>query len=114
MHEIRTLTLAFSTSSPPIPLPTRTHGSRSATARASLLLPQNIFELLKPRDPAAPAAAAAAAADIEIAGAKGPVFSTAIVAGTMGAKRTADLIPFCHPLPVEHVDIQVRAEGAGG
>src|ERR1700730_9481860 len=32
---------------------------------------------------------------------KGPVFDTAIVAGVMGAKRTHELIPFCHPLGVE-------------
>ena len=32
---------------------------------------------------------------------KGPVFQTAIIAGTMGAKKTADLIPLCHPLGLE-------------
>jgi len=37
---------------------------------------------------------------------KGPVFQTAIIAGVMGAKKTADLIPFCHPLGLE--DCQVR------
>jgi cyclic pyranopterin phosphate synthase len=37
----------------------------------------------------------------EISSAKGPVFSTAIIAGTMAVKRTSDLIPFCHPLPIE-------------
>lgn len=37
---------------------------------------------------------------------KGPVFQTAVIAGTMGAKRTADLIPMCHPLGLE--DYQVR------
>ena len=33
--------------------------------------------------------------------AKGPVFHTAIVAGVMAAKRTHELIPFCHPLPID-------------
>jgi len=33
--------------------------------------------------------------------AKGPVLHTAVIAGTQAAKRTADLIPFCHPLPLE-------------
>ena len=33
--------------------------------------------------------------------AKGPVFQTAIVAGVMAAKRTHELIPFCHPLGLE-------------
>ena len=32
---------------------------------------------------------------------KGPVFDTAIVAGVMAAKRTHELIPFCHPLPLD-------------
>src|SRR5947209_6799275 len=32
---------------------------------------------------------------------KGPVIDTAIVAGTMAAKRTHELIPFCHPLALE-------------
>jgi cyclic pyranopterin phosphate synthase len=32
---------------------------------------------------------------------KGPVFQTAIIAGVMGAKKTAELIPFCHPLGLE-------------
>ena len=32
---------------------------------------------------------------------KGPVFQTAIIAGTMAAKRTHELIPFCHPLAIE-------------
>ena len=32
---------------------------------------------------------------------KGPVFHTAIIAGTMAAKKTSDLIPFCHPLPLD-------------
>ncbi|MBS0382977.1 MAG: cyclic pyranopterin monophosphate synthase MoaC [Proteobacteria bacterium] len=32
---------------------------------------------------------------------KGPVIDTAIIAGTMAAKRTHELIPFCHPLAIE-------------
>ncbi len=44
--------------------------------------------------------------------AKGPVFDTAIVAGVMAAKRAAELIPFCHPLPIEHCVIRIgRAAG---
>lgn len=38
---------------------------------------------------------------------KGPVFDTAIVAGVMAAKRTHDLIPFCHPLPIEDCKIEI-------
>ncbi len=37
---------------------------------------------------------------------KGPVFQTAILAGVMAAKRTADLIPLCHPLGLD--DCQIR------
>ncbi|MEM6639060.1 MAG: cyclic pyranopterin monophosphate synthase MoaC [Pseudomonadota bacterium] len=35
---------------------------------------------------------------------KGPVIHTAIIAGTQAVKRTAELIPFCHPLPIERCD----------
>ena len=44
---------------------------------------------------------------------KGPVFDTAIVAGVMAAKRTHELIPFCHPLGLEHcsVDVEQRPRG---
>jgi cyclic pyranopterin monophosphate synthase len=39
--------------------------------------------------------------------AKGPVVDTAIIAGTMAVKRTHELIPFCHPLPVEHCRFEI-------
>ena len=39
---------------------------------------------------------------------KGPMFQTAILAGIMGAKRTSELIPLCHPLGLD--DCQVRIE----
>lgn len=42
---------------------------------------------------------------------KGPVFQTAILAGIMAAKRTSELIPLCHPLPLEKVGIEVRPMG---
>lgn len=38
---------------------------------------------------------------------KGPVFDTAIIAGVMAAKRTHELIPFCHPLPLEDCKIEI-------
>ena len=38
---------------------------------------------------------------------KGPVFDTAIIAGVMGAKRTHELIPFCHPLGLENCRIAI-------
>ena len=58
---------------------------RTAKAQALVQLNEEILELLEGDD---------------IRTKKGPVFQTAIIAGTMGAKRTSDLIPFCHPLPL--------------
>jgi cyclic pyranopterin phosphate synthase len=42
--------------------------------------------------------------------AKGPVFDTAIIAGVMAAKRTHELIPFCHPLGVENCKVEIRMQ----
>jgi cyclic pyranopterin phosphate synthase len=39
---------------------------------------------------------------------KGPVFDTAIIAGVLAAKRTHELIPFCHPLPLTSIRIAVE------
>jgi cyclic pyranopterin phosphate synthase len=39
---------------------------------------------------------------------KGNPLEVARLAGIMAAKRTADLIPMCHPLPLAHVDVQMR------
>ena len=44
---------------------------------------------------------------------KGPVFDTAIVAGVMAAKRTHEIIPFCHPLALERCTVDI-ADQAGG
>lgn len=41
---------------------------------------------------------------------KGDVFAVARIAGITAAKRTADLIPLCHPLPIEAVEVEVVAE----
>jgi cyclic pyranopterin phosphate synthase len=45
---------------------------------------------------------------------KGDVFSVARLAGIMGAKRTPDLIPLCHPLPLSSVEVELTpaADGA--
>ena len=43
---------------------------------------------------------------------KGPVFDTAILAGVMGAKRTHELIPFCHPLALENCQLTIERRGA--
>ena len=44
---------------------------------------------------------------------KGDVLGVARIAAIQGAKRTADLIPLCHPLPLTHVDVQARIEDYG-
>jgi cyclic pyranopterin phosphate synthase len=38
---------------------------------------------------------------------KGDALATAQVAGIMAAKRTSELIPLCHPLPLSHVDVRL-------
>jgi cyclic pyranopterin phosphate synthase len=58
-----------------------------------------------------PVSVAAALAEAGFATAKGPVFQTAIIAGTMAAKRTDELIPFCHPLGIERCAIDIRVDG---
>ncbi len=45
---------------------------------------------------------------------KGDVFGVARLAGIMAAKRTADLIPLCHPLPLAAVTIELAADGDDG
>ena len=54
---------------------------------------------------------AGVAAQLRAAGmksAKGGIIDTAIIAGTMAVKRTSDLIPFCHPLPIDGCRIVVE------
>src|SRR5260370_15576958 len=46
--------------------------------------------------------------------AKGDVLEVARLAGIMAAKRTGDLIPLCHPLPLTGVQVDFRFEGEDG
>lgn len=69
---------------------------RTAHARCVVHLPDDV---------------AARFADDEILTKKGPVFATAIVAGVMAAKRTHELIPFCHPLGLENCKITIGLDG---
>jgi cyclic pyranopterin phosphate synthase len=71
---------------------------RTAAARARVQLPP---------------AVRARIVDGDIATAKGPVFQTAIIAGTMAAKRTHELIPFCHPLGLTGCRIGIAVDAAG-
>lgn len=46
----------------------------------------------------------------EIKTKKGPVFQTSIIAGVMGAKKTSDLIPFCHQLALTNCKIDITTD----
>ena len=46
-------------------------------------------------------------------GPKGAVLSTARIAGIQAAKRTAELIPLCHPLPLTHIDVEASLDDDG-
>ena len=69
---------------------------RKAQARAVIDLPAEIVEQLT---------------DDEIHVKKGPVFQTAILAGIMAVKKTSDLIPLCHPLPISKSSIDIKVNG---
>jgi cyclic pyranopterin phosphate synthase len=71
---------------------------RTAHAVALVVLPRTLARLLD---------------DGEIDGPKGPIFQAATLAGIMGAKRTAELIPLCHPLPLDDCTVDIRARPAG-
>jgi cyclic pyranopterin phosphate synthase len=45
---------------------------------------------------------------------KGDVVSTARIAGIQAAKRTAELVPLCHPLPLAYVDVEVTVDADTG
>jgi cyclic pyranopterin phosphate synthase len=45
---------------------------------------------------------------------KGDVIGTARIAGIQAAKRTAELIPLCHPLPLSYVDVEIEVDGPAG
>ncbi|MBK7931446.1 MAG: cyclic pyranopterin monophosphate synthase MoaC [Bryobacterales bacterium] len=44
---------------------------------------------------------------------KGDPLEVARVAGILAAKKTAELIPMCHPLPLSHVDVELKIEKSG-
>ena len=43
----------------------------------------------------------------------GPVFATAVIAGVMAAKKTYELIPFCHPIGLDDCTINIDLDEAG-
>jgi cyclic pyranopterin monophosphate synthase len=44
---------------------------------------------------------------------KGPIFDTAIIAGVLAAKRTHELVPFCHPVALENCTVQIEPAPRG-
>ena len=70
---------------------------RTAHAVAVIALPPALAALLK---------------DGEITTKKGAIFQTAMLAGVMGAKRTSELIPLCHPLALEDCQLEVVPDPA--
>jgi cyclic pyranopterin phosphate synthase len=70
---------------------------RTACAAALVVLPRALAELLE---------------DGEIRTPKGPIFQAAILAGIMGAKRTSELIPLCHPLPLDDCRVEITTRPA--
>jgi cyclic pyranopterin phosphate synthase len=55
-----------------------------------------------------PAAVAHQLREQDMRGKKGPIIDTAIIAGVMAAKRTHELIPFCHPLMLENCAVHIE------
>jgi cyclic pyranopterin phosphate synthase len=66
---------------------------REAVARGSVVMQKQTLELIKK-------------GEME----KGDVLSVARIAGIMGAKRTSDLIPLCHPLPLDQVKVELELD----
>lgn len=66
---------------------------RTARARAELYLPDPVWNVLQ---------------EGEIHSPKGPVFQTAIIAGVGAAKKTSELIPFCHPIGLDDCSIRIE------
>ncbi len=67
---------------------------RRALARARMRFPKGVLQGL-----------------LEDGGPKGPILEVSRVAGVLGAKRTADLIPMCHPLGLHHVELHFEVAG---
>lgn len=69
-------------------------GPRRAAARARLVFPPGLLERV-----------------LAGQGPKGAVEEVARLAGILAAKRTSELIPLCHPLALDHVDVEFRRAG---
>ncbi len=78
-----------------IDVSSKPESERWAVARGSVVVATETLEIIK-------------ATELK----KGDVRSVAEIAGVMAAKRTAELIPLCHPLPLTHVEVQVDLSDA--
>ncbi len=67
--------------------------ARTAVAQSVVVLDEAIMDRLE---------------NDEIHTRKGPVFQTAILAGIMGAKRTSELIPLCHPIGLDNCTVEIE------
>ena len=72
--------------------------NRIAHAQSIVIFPKDLADRFK---------------DGDIKTKKGPVFSTAIIAGVMAAKKTHDLIPFCHPIGMDDCQITIEMDKNG-
>lgn len=70
----------------------KTITKRTATAQSIVMFPEDIFRELSKDN---------------FLGKKGSIIQTAIIAGTMAAKKTADLIPLCHPLALSKIQVDI-------
>ncbi|MDM1555228.1 cyclic pyranopterin monophosphate synthase MoaC [Chryseobacterium indologenes] len=66
---------------------------RKAVAQAVISLPENVLKTLQQDD---------------FKTQKGSVFQIAIIAGIMGAKKTSELIPLCHPIGLDNCNLQIE------
>jgi cyclic pyranopterin phosphate synthase len=71
--------------------------AREATARGSVYMSAETLSLIASGNTA-----------------KGDVFTTAQLAGIMAAKRTHELVPLCHPLPLTGIDVALKPDEARG
>jgi cyclic pyranopterin phosphate synthase len=71
---------------------------RTAIARGFIRLPEEVLSLVSEKD---------------IHGKKGPVLATARIAGTMAVKKTHELIPFCHPIPIDSIKFKMELSDQG-
>lgn len=68
--------------------------ARTAAARATVVFPPGLLTKV-----------------LAAGGPKGPIVEVARLAGVLAAKRTGDLVPLCHPLGLDHVDVEIEQTG---